>query len=199
MKALTFIHGWGFDAGLWDDVATLLPDFAIRRLDRGYFGAGLWERPADSPDSVIVGHSLGAMLAARQWPDLPLVAVNGFDRFCGVDGVAPRVLARMRARLAQDAAPVLADFRTRLGAGAAPAIAAPDRLAEDLAVLADESAAPERTAPLLVLQAADDPLLPEALRQTTFGGAAAHTLPQGGHLLPLTRPDWVAAQIRSFP
>ena len=123
MKALTLIHGWGFDAGLWDGVAALMPDFAIRRLDRGYFGAPVW----GEPEGLIVGHSLGAMLAARMWPDRPLVAVNGFDRFCGPDAVAPRVLARMQARLAQDAQSVLEDFRARLGAGAPPAIASAKR------------------------------------------------------------------------
>ena len=193
MKALTLIHGWGFDAGLWDGVAALMPDFAIRRLDRGYFGAPGW----GEPEGLIVGHSLGAMLAARLWPDRPLVAVNGFDRFCGPDAVAPRVLARMQARLAQDAQSVLEDFRARLGAGAPPAIASAKRLADDLALLADESPAPERSVPVLVLQADDDPLLPAGLRGRTFGGGA-QMLPEGGHLLPITRPDWVAAQIRSF-
>lgn len=193
MKVVTLIHGWGFDAGLWDGVAALLPDFAVRRLDRGYFGAPVW----GPPEGLIVGHSLGAMLAARLWPDRALVAVNGFDRFCGADAVAPRVLARMQARLAQDADAVLADFRARLGAPPAPAIASPERLGADLAMLADESPAPLRHAPVLVLQADDDPLLPAGLRERTLGGGA-QTLPEGGHLLPLTRPDWVAAQIRSF-
>lgn len=194
---LVLLHGWGCDAGLWDAVAPLLPAFEIIRPDRGYFGP---ERPCARPDGpvVAVGHSLGAMWLARQWRDVPLVAINGFDRFCGPDATPPRVLERMRKRFAQSPAAVLGDFRQRIGMGAAPAIASAQRLAEDLALLAEESLPPRRSAPLLVLQAQDDPLLPEALRQRTFGGTAAQVCPDGGHLLPLTQPAWVAAQIAGF-
>jgi pimeloyl-ACP methyl ester carboxylesterase len=194
---LVLLHGWGGDAGLWDAVVPLLPGFEILRPDRGYFGP---ERVCARPDGpvVAVGHSLGAMWLARQWRDVPLVAINGFDRFCGPDATPPRVLERMRKRFAQSPDTVLAEFRQRIGMGPAPAIASAQRLADDLALLADESLPPPRTAPLLVLQAQDDPLLPEALRRGTFGGAAAQVSPDGGHLLPLTKPAWVAAQIAEF-
>ena len=80
----------------------------------------------------------------------------------------------------------------------APAIASPQALARDLALLADETPAAPRHAPLLVLQAQDDPLLPETLRRHTFGGAPARILAEGGHLLPLTQPGWCAGQIAGF-
>ena len=194
---LVLLHGWGGDAGLWDAVVPWLPGFDVARLDRGYFGP---PTPCEQPEGrvVAVGHSLGAQWLARAWPDVPLVAINGFDRFCGPDAVPPRVLARMQARFAQSPEAVLADFRQRIGMAPAPPIASPDALAQDLALLADESPAPARRAPLLVLQAQDDPLLPEVLRAHTFGAVPARVSADGGHLLPLTQPAWCAAQISGF-
>jgi pimeloyl-[acyl-carrier protein] methyl ester esterase len=187
------LHGWGFDACVWDGLAPLLAGDVVR-MDRGYFSAAV---DAERPD-LMIGHSLGAMLLARRWPDVPLVAINGFDRFCGADAVPPRVVERMAKRFAQDPAKVLDDFRANIGAAAAPAIVSRERLADDLAILADQSAPSTHLAPLLVLQAGDDPLLPPALRAGAFGGADACISPDGGHLLPLTRPEWCAAQISSF-
>jgi pimeloyl-[acyl-carrier protein] methyl ester esterase len=194
---LVLLHGWGFDAYLWDKVALLLGDAPVIRQERGYFGARADDaRPQGA--FIAVGHSLGAMRAARLWPDVPLVAINGFDRFCGPDGVAPRVLARMARRLADDPDAVLGEFRARLGADKAPPVVDRLALARDLALLAQETPAAPRQAPLLVLQAQDDPLLPEALRRGAFGGHAPQMLAQGGHLLPLTQPEWCAAQIGAF-
>jgi pimeloyl-[acyl-carrier protein] methyl ester esterase len=194
---LVLLHGWGCDAAMWDRVVPLLPRFDVIRLDRGYFGA---QRQCDRPDRacVAVGHSLGAMWLARMWGDVPLVAINGFDRFCGQDGVPSRVLARMQTRFAQTPGAVLDDFRLTVGAGPTPAMPSPQPLAEDLALLADDSAPPLRKAPLLVLQAQDDPLLPAALRDGTFGGLNSRSRADGGHMLPLTQPAWCAAQIEAF-
>lgn len=189
---IALLHGWGFDAGVWDALAPLLPGDLVR-MDRGYFGAPV---DAGRPD-LMIGHSLGAMLLARRWSDVPLVAINGFDRFCGVDAVAPRVVQRMAKRFGEDPAKVLADFRAAIGADPAPAIGSPQRLGEDLALLADQTPAPEHGTRLLVLQAEDDPLLPPELRRTAFGGAGA-VCESGGHLLPLTQARWCARAIAEF-
>jgi len=50
----------------------------------------------------------------------------------------------------------------------------------------------------LVLHGGADPLLPPAMRDAVFAGAPRETLAGGGHLLPLTHPEWVAARIRAF-
>lgn len=196
---IALLHGWGFDAGVWDALAPLLAPLGnVMRMDRGYFGAAV---ESERPD-LMIGHSLGAMLLSRRWSDVSLVAINGFDRFCGVDAVAPRVVQRMVKRFGEDPAKVLADFRASIGGGTAPTIVSHERLGEDLALLADQAPAPAHRARLLVLQAEDDPLLPPALRMGAFGGAAGRTggavCGDGGHLLPLTQAAWCAAQIANF-
>ena len=193
---LLLLHGWGFDASLWDALADHLEDYRIVRWDRGYFGE---KAEAEvEPPFVVIGHSLGAVMLANLIPhDVPLVAINGFDHFVGDDAVAPRVLERMRSRFAEDPAEVLGDFRARCGAPPPPEELDEARLGVDLALLASRrvASAPLRT---LSLQGADDPILPENLRERVFPGAERATHPDAGHLLPITHPAWCAERIEAF-
>ncbi|WP_454886512.1 alpha/beta fold hydrolase [Sphingomonas oryzagri] len=196
---LLFLHGWGLDARLWDDVRAALPEFETVAWDRGYFGAASAE-PVERP-MVAVGHSLGTMLLAGRFDRL--VAVNGFDRFTGEDAVPPRVVGRMRRRFAEAPEDVLADFRTRIGAQVAPTGIDEVALAADLDVLATTDARhcgerSDEARTVIVLHGGADPLLPAVMRETTFPGAPRETLAAGGHLLPLTHPRWVADHIRAF-
>jgi len=195
---LLFLHGWGFDANLWDGVRAALPEFATVAWDRGYFGAVSAE-PVPKP-LIAVGHSLGAMLLAGALPEgcVGLVAINGFDRFAGEGAVPPRVVERMRRRFDEAPAEVLADFRARCGGDAPPAIHNTETLAADLATLAQGDQRDAAQVPTLVLHGSADPLLPEPMREAVFVGAPRETLAEGGHLMPLTHPDWCAARIRAF-
>jgi pimeloyl-[acyl-carrier protein] methyl ester esterase len=130
---LLFLHGWGLDASLWDDVRAALPEYETIAMDRGYFGSPMTDLPSEP--FVAVGHSLGAMLLAGSEGIAGLVAVNGFDRFAGEDAVPPRVVERMRKRFAEAPVEVLADFRARIGAPPAPKHIEPRPLAADLDLL----------------------------------------------------------------
>jgi len=196
VPTLILLHGWGFDAGLWDGLAQALSNHPIARWDRGYFG----ERAASAVEGPVVGigHSLGSMLLAEQLPpEAPLIAINGFDRFVGDGAVAPRVLERMRSRFAEDPAEVLGEFRERCGAAAPPEELDESRLGIDLALLGSRrtAAAPLRT---LSLQGGQDPILPESLRERVFPGAERATLSDAGHLLPVSHPAWCAERIEAF-
>jgi len=215
---LLFLHGWGLDASLWDGARAALPDYETVAMDRGYFGPAA-AAPVEGP-VLAVGHSLGAMLLAGI---SGLVAVNGFDRFAGEDAVPVRVVERMRRRFGEAPAEVLADFRARIGAGPAPERIDANRLAADLEILANTSSPRRKPGPMggdavssssgphpwvpafagatervLVLHGGADPLLPAPMRDAVFAGAPRETLAEGGHLLPLTHPEWVAARIRAF-
>ena len=195
---LVFLHGWGFDAALWDGVRAALREFETVAWDRGYFDAPSAE-PIAGP-VIAVGHSLGAMLFAGAMPEgcVGLVAINGFDRFAGEGAVPPRIVERMRKRFEDAPAEVLADFRARCGGDAPPAIRDTAALAADLALLAEADRRGLTRVPTLVLHGAADPLLPEAMRAAVFAGAPRETLDGGSHLMPLTHPDWCADRIRAF-
>ncbi len=198
LPTLLLLHGWGFDASLWDALRAALPEFAAVTWDRGYFGAPV-ASPVDGP-VLAVGHSLGALLLAQGSPagTIGLVAINGFDRFTGEEAVPPRVVERMRKRFAEAPAEVLADFRTRCGAEGAPDVFDPAPLAADLALLAEADARGALRVPTLVLHGAADPILPSPMRASVFAPSIRETFPQAGHLLPLTHPGWCADRIRAF-
>lgn len=196
MTTLLLLHGWGLDASLWDAVLAALPGVAAVRLDRGYFGRPAGAMPAGR--IVAVGHSLGALLLAKDLPaDVPLVALNGFDRFVGEGAVPPRLVARMRMRFEDTPGAVLADFRARIHAPPAPQIADAGALADDLALLADASA-PANGRRIRLIHGADDPLLPPAMCASTFTGAERETVAGAGHLLPLTHPALCADRIATW-
>jgi pimeloyl-[acyl-carrier protein] methyl ester esterase len=192
---LLFLHGWGFDASIWDGVRTALAPIETFAWDRGYFGAPMHADIA--APFVAVGHSLGSLLLAADLPPgcTGMIAINGFDRFPGDGLVAPRLLDRMRARFAVSAGAVLDDFRSRAGGGAHAGAIDTARLAADLERLADIDAR-NGTKPRLVLHGDDDLILPPAMRAHVFAGVPRLTLAGGGHLLPLTHPDWCAERIR---
>lgn len=204
---LQFLHGWAFDRTLWQGVTALLPQFDCRIADRGYFGAPDVAECAE--DVVAVAHSLGTMhlLAAPPPRCRGLIAINGFDRFSAAtdfSGVAPRVLDRMLARLAETPETVVREFRQRCGTDAPVGPLAPAVLRADLALLRDgdcRAQAARWAAPIVLLEAEDDPILPPALRGAVFASASRLDRlrrPTGGHLLPATAPAACAAAIREL-
>ncbi|MDD5176847.1 MAG: hypothetical protein PHQ05_10535 [Sterolibacterium sp.] len=204
---ITLVHGWGYDATLWREVLPLLADLDVEVADLGFFGHPSLPEACEAP-RIAVGHSLGVLwwlvLANLSWTRL--VAINGFPRFTAVpdfpQGVAPRVLERMRKRFATAPAAVLADFQIACG-GAGPALpndAVP--LAQGLAKLADSdgrAALAEKRQNILALAARHDAIVPAAMSEAAFAALPADRLrwtDDGGHLLPLTCPHECAALIR---
>jgi pimeloyl-[acyl-carrier protein] methyl ester esterase len=204
---LWFVHGWGFDASLWEELAAALPEFRAVYEDRGYFGPPHDARPSEP--CIAVAHSFGAWIAL-QWPAPAcrgLVAIHGFDCFTareGCPGVAPRIVDRMRARLAADPHGVLREFRRRCGEERAVEDLEVDRLRADLDALRDLDGRPLAagfSAPIVSLQGAADPIVPRAMRDAVFASnARTHRIvhPSAGHLLPRTDPALCASAIREL-
>jgi pimeloyl-ACP methyl ester carboxylesterase len=126
VTSVVLVHGWGFDAGVWDAVRARLKT-EVASIDFGYFGA-----PATVPSSptspqgdgrhavavpsmarnsaqpntfaepvIAVGHSLGALwwLAQADIPWRRLLCINGFPRFTEAADYAPAVAPRLLARM----------------------------------------------------------------------------------------------------
>ncbi len=206
MSRVVLLHGWGYDASLWDAVRSHLKTGATT-LDLGFYGAPVTVPPAPTFTEPVlaVGHSLGALwwLTQSELRWRKLLAINGFPRFTEATGyapaVAPRVLARMRQQFAHDPATVLADFHARCGAkGAWAPSGTPDttRLAAGLDALAQwdgRVALAARRADIVALAGTHDPIVPAAMSAMAFGEIKLVDAP--GHLLPLTHPELCAAWI----
>lgn len=208
---ITLVHGWGYDATLWRAVLPLLAGLDVEVADLGYFGRPALPEPSAAP-RIAVGHSLGTLwwLTAAAPPWQTLVAIGGFARFTAApdfpQGVAPRVLERMRRRFATTPAVVLADFRSACGdqANATPPLPADTRaLTQGLAVLSasdGRSALAQRQDDVIALAAHDDAIVPAAMSAAAFAAlpdGKLHWLDSGGHLLPLTQPQTCADLIRA--
>jgi len=202
-----FIHGWGFDSGIWDRIVPLLPGWTTLRYDRGYFGAA----QAPSPDGpcIAVTHSFGTMLALTDPPAgcIGILAINGFDRFIArtdSPGVQPRVLERMIGRFEKEPEATLQEFRHRCGSDASFPACDTKKLGADLRHMAEMDCTRESALaqlPILSLQGEADRILPAAMREAVFscaGQLERKTLSGNGHLLPLTAPQACASTIREF-
>jgi pimeloyl-[acyl-carrier protein] methyl ester esterase len=192
---LVLLHGWGFDASIWDAIRAALAPIETLVWDQGYFGP---RRHARVPAPFIaIGHSLGSLLLAADPPAgcVGLIAINGFDRFAGEGLVPMRLLDRMRARFADAPEAVLDDFRLRAGGAAHDGAINADRLAADLDRLATMDARGGMM-PRLVLHGGGDPILPAEMLDQVFAGAPRLTRADAGHLLPVSHPGWCAARVR---
>lgn len=209
---LALVHGWGTDSEMWAPILQELSGLDAVTFDLGFFGRPRLPRLGRRGDVIAVGHSLGFLwlLHERPFAWRAMVSICGFSRFTrGPDfpvGVAPRVIERMAAKLPRDPASVVAEFRRRCGCPALERTRRMDaaRLGEGLSWLArwDERATLDaEPAPVLALFARDDQVVPEALSMRVFEdreGVSVASSADGGHALPLTRPAWCAARIKTF-
>lgn len=203
---VVLVHGWGYDASLWNAVRKHLPSaLSVATIDFGYFGAVL-PVPTFSSPVLAVGHSLGALwwLTRHDIPWRRLLMVNGFPRFTATGsypGVAPRVLDRMRKQFANTPTAVLADFHARCGTPGPGVDADAARLASGLAQLAEldgRAALAARGDDVWALAGTDDPIVPQAMSEAAFAALPAGHLEfvaTSGHLLPLTHPGLCAQWI----
>jgi pimeloyl-[acyl-carrier protein] methyl ester esterase len=203
---LLFLHGWAYDASFWTPLREQLADWPQAAWDAGYFGTPA--APMPRGPVVLIGHSLGFLLSLGhelQPQCVARVAVNGFARFCaGPDypqGIAPRMVERMMARLGGDPPALLRDFRARCGDAAPAGTPDPESLLQGLQMLRSEDRRAELradTLPLLALAGAQDPIVPPAMTADAFDAPALRWQEDGGHLLPATAPAWCADRIRAF-
>lgn len=200
MTTVALVHGWGYDASLWDAVRARLKLDAIA-LDLGFYDAVPPAPTFDAP-VIAVGHSLGALWWLTQadirWNKL--LAINGFPRFTETTdytpAVAPRVLARMQTQFRRDPAAVLADFHARCGGHVPKGTPDIERLAAGLGWLADwdgRAALAARRADVVALAGTHDPIVPATMSAMAFGDVELVDAP--GHLLPVTHPELCARWI----
>ena len=201
------VHGWGFNAGIWRDLRVELPGNAqISQVDLGFVGGP--EGMSDWPqDAIAIGHSLGVLWLLHQAQSKKrldfnaLVSIQGFDRFC--PHVPPSRVERMRRELARDPAATLAAFWRACGTVpfATPDSLDVERLDEGLGWLLEWDATAAKAGlgcPVLALAARDDEIVPAKMSAAIWGEDNIRWSETGGHVLPLTRPEWCVFHVLDF-
>ena len=201
MSQIVLVHGWGYDASLWDAVRALLPrHLDVATLDLGFYGHE--KVGVGGTADIAVGHSLGALwwLTQSPTPWRKLLCINGFPRFTEATdytpAVAPRVLARMCQQFRRDPAAVLLDFHARCGGHAPAGTPKVEHLAAGLDWLADwdgRATLATRRADVVALAGSHDPIVPAAMSTMAFGTVEFIDAP--GHLLPITHAKLCAEWI----
>lgn len=226
------LHGWGLHSGVWSGIEAALT--ASRRVTfvdlpgHGRSRAAVPERLADAaadvaewlrPDSVVMGWSLGGLLALRMaldWPEriagLVLVATN--PRFVQAPdwphAVAPEVLETFRSELAEDHRQTLNRFLALQARGSESAREdtrwlreqlldegepEPEGLARGLSWLADTDLRAELgriTIPVHLIGGERDTLVPPAALEATaecLPRATVTRIPGAGHAPFISHPS----------
>ncbi|MBF0402002.1 MAG: alpha/beta hydrolase [Magnetococcales bacterium] len=208
---LLLVHGWGLGPGVWHPLIRALSGYPCHTLDLGFFGPARLTVPAQRP-LLAVGHSLGFLWLLHQLPQAPwresclgLVSIAGFSRFSRGDhfpaGVPPRLLTRMAQQLPVNATAVLKAFCQQGGYASCPTQTVPDP--DPLLVGLDwlqhwdgRAALAAWGGPVCALAAEDDQIVAPDLTRACFATGDIQWLPDGGHLLPLTKPLLCAGHVR---
>jgi len=199
------VHGWGFGPGIWGELRAKLPgNTHLYALNLGFIRDGTGDA-GDWPEAPIaIGHSLGLLwlLHHKKKHDFrALVSIQGFDRFC--PHIPQSRVERMRRELAADPAATMAQFWR---ACSTQPFAPPDlldlaRLDEGLGWLLDwdETATKaDLDCPVLALAARDDAIVPASMSSAIWGEEKIVWSEGGGHVLPLSKPEWCAQHVLDF-
>lgn len=202
---LVLVHGWGFHSGVWDNLIPHLEGHELFLIDLGFMRGGpraAHEMPAGS---LCIGHSFGVMWLLKHGPRpmRGLVSIAGFD--CLHKYVPRDVLESMREGMRRDPQAQMQNFWKNAGFAEHAPKGELDGggLRGGLDWISTWDAGEELKnlgAPVLALASMDDRVVREDASAAIWGGGAAalHWLDKGGHLLPLTQPEWCAAHINRF-
>lgn len=194
---IVFVHGWGLAPNFWDALTPSFSEHECGFIDLGFLGK---ENLDAAGPTIYITHSLGTLWALKNCAEnmQGLVSINGFSsfrRFASKDA-----LAEMQKSLKENPRAHMADFWQGIGAESSDKMNA-DRLAEGLDWLATWNVRAELKAlpcPVLSLAGAQDNILPLPQMQKEWAGQGMAVCENGGHMLPMSHPDWCAQQIKGF-
>jgi len=206
MTKIIFVHGWGFDGSIWDNVICELNDIETVCLDLGFFGQE--QTSFNDKDAIFITHSMGlAWVLKNVKPSYKgLVSINGFTKFCQAEdwpeGVPQRMLSRMIRQFDKNPETVWSDFMIKSGLDnpVYPPYTNLATLSKGLKDLGEWDVREEFSAlscPKLICCAKGDMIVSEKLSDDSFG-KGVEWYESANHLLPLQQAPSIAAHIRSF-
>ena len=200
---IVFVHGWGFTPDLWQPIQENLVSHELISIDLGYFGSP--PSPISSlPDKALyIGHSLGVMWILNHAANKlsGLISINGFD--CFYRYVPKKVLQKMEKGIERDSELQLNAFYSQCSAIKITIPSPPDRdnLLKGLSDLSNLDLRQKKMSqkrPISVLASCNDLIVPETMTQKIWDTSNITWSRSGGHLLPLTQPEWCSLHIKDF-
>lgn len=198
---LVFIHGWGFDRNVWHRVTDAFTDVNCHYVELGFTG-----KPPhlDVPaNAVVIGHSLGVMWALHHAPSTirGLVSIAGFD--CFAAHVPAKEIRAMQRNLRDDPERQMKSFYAACGYVPFFNVETMNLMKLDHGLKCllewDERILLKNLAcPVMALGAEDDLIVPPPMSHAIWDRYDLRMSEKGGHILPITRHEWCAENIREF-
>jgi pimeloyl-[acyl-carrier protein] methyl ester esterase len=197
MKKLVFVHGWGSGDFVWDKMLPAFDGYECHIINLGFVG----EEKIDMPqgDFIGIGHSLGGLWLLKHYG----ARMNGFVSIgsfnCFYKHIPAQILGKMKKNVIQDSARQLKDFWHHAGLDHPDGFKNinPVKLVEGLVSLSKWKAnVPD--IPVKILASRDDHIVPEKMTHDNWKNYDIEWRDDGGHMLPLTQPDWCIKHVKDF-
>jgi pimeloyl-[acyl-carrier protein] methyl ester esterase len=195
---LVFVHGWGSGPFLWKEITPHFSGHECHLVNLGFLG----EKDVSVPNEkfVGIGHSLGGAWLLKHYPDqmTGFISIASFN--CFYKYVPTQVLNMMKRNIAKDVTKQLKDFWHHAGLDHPGGFKnlKPAKLIEGLSWLGQWQSDIPAGLPVKALASRDDHIVPADMSQSIWGDYDLTWTEDGGHMLPLTKPEWCTTYIKEF-
>jgi len=200
---LVFVHGWGFNAGVWSQIAPHFDSYEITYWGSEYIRYGPPLAPGIPDGSFCVAYSFGVAQVLASNPS----NLHGLVSICGFDALVARgrgvAIEAILSGLSRNACAQMRAFWASCGVNrfAPPEAIDGVELEQGLRTMLKLDAREQLRAasyPILALASRDDRVIPFYVSKTVWEKHALVTTDNGGHGLPMSRASWCVEQIKRF-
>jgi pimeloyl-[acyl-carrier protein] methyl ester esterase len=195
---LVFAHGWGSGPFVWKEMVDSFQDHEHSIINMGFLGEENLAVPEDK--FIGIGHSLGGLWLLKHYPKqmAGFVSIASFNSF--YDHIPSQILTAMKRNIIKDTSSQLKDFWHHAGLDQPNGFKnlKPVALLEGLGWLSQWKAEIPESLPLKILASHDDHIVPKKMTTDIWGKYPIDWINQGGHMLPITQPEWCSKHIQNF-
>lgn len=195
---LIFVHGWGSGPFLWKEMLEDFKDYNCHFVNLGFTG----DKEISVPEGkfIGIGHSLGGLWLLKHYPERlsGFVSIASFS--CFYEHIPQQVLAKMQKNIMRDTTDQLFEFWHHAGLDKKGGFKNLNslKLVEGLTWLSKWKTVVPKDIPVKILASHDDFIVPEKMTEDVWQDFDVEWIDEGGHMLPLTQPDWCIGHIKSF-
>jgi len=195
---LVFVHGWGSGPFVWKDILPSFESYNCTVVNLGFLG----EENLSVPDEkfIGIGHSLGGAWLLKHYPERlsGFISIASFN--CFYQHIPQHILSKMRKNIAKDMTAQLQDFWHHAGLDHPGGFKnlKPLKLIEGLGWLSKWNADIPTNISIKILASHDDHIVPEKMTQDIWKNYDIEWVDEGGHMLPITQPEWCTKHIENF-
>ncbi len=195
---IVFVHGWGSGDFIWKNITNGLKEYQCYTLNLGFIG----EENLSIPDGkfIGIGHSLGGLWLLKHYPDqmMGFISIASFN--CFYKHIPQQILDKMKKNIAKDVTKQLKDFWHQAGLKQPKDFLNlhPTKLIEGLEWLSKWNVDIPSNLPTKILACRNDHIVPEKMTQDIWGEYNIEWVDDGGHILPITKPEWCLKHIKDF-